>query len=557
MTGLHAAISVFAQSELPMATLDALRHSLATVNTRFVFGQFGDSKGMAKVAEKLEHDFGNGRPPDPELVLKTLRAFVQTGSFNGYRDIKRACYGLLVPIKNGKTLVQNSERMGSLLTIVDHFESDAKKLKRCFQGLLSAYLELDGYEPASTLHPQWRILRDRLVKWLPTLQSVSPVPDWLDATIEHRNLLGEQPTKRYGAAILNGNSGEFESACTRLGIGRYSWVRRRAIISSVEAAVNESDAGFRRYLDKIISVLLDNPGVRAEGAAKLLNRYAQQVTTSEFGPLRAFAVETFGNPLITANKQRWFEVSPEAREMVSNWLKGFLIERFFELLSHDGRTDRRRPEFWNRHRGSIENMWFILGTSAMSNWNDDFKKLRATMGDHCLSLQGATAGNNAFVMKLGGVYVVEFGERGNATYIFDQNALPFDLTGRSHLHLARLKASSRIEWLRHMDGREVWEDKFEDTLRRYGVYADEAMPQSQPRRTISNTREALNEAYTPAEIRHGVKRLCNERGLRYDDRAPSGRIVVYADKSNAVVSQRLSQWGFRYNAEHRRWVWSP
>ena len=97
--------------------------------------------------------------------------------------------------------------------------------------------------------------------------------------------------------------------------------------------------------------------------------------------LRTFAIDAFGNPLITANQQRWFEVSHEAQRMVSDWLKGFLIERFFELLSHDGRTDKRRPKFWIRHRESMKKISaFILGSSAMRSWNEDFRKAAGNNG---------------------------------------------------------------------------------------------------------------------------------------------------------------------------------
>ncbi len=54
-------------------------------------------------------------------------------------------------------------------------------------------------------------------------------------------------------------------------------------------------------------------------------------------------------------------------------------------------------------------MWFIFSASAWRNGNADFKKPKETMGNQCLWLEGATAGKNAFVLKTGKVYVVEFG----------------------------------------------------------------------------------------------------------------------------------------------------
>jgi hypothetical protein len=423
-----------------------------------------------------------------------------------------------MPIQGGKTLVGYRSRFEALLGIVDQYHREPMKLMRCFYGLMGAYFSLDGCDPRSEVHPQWDALRRRLSHWLPRLAEVQRRPDWLAAALDHRNLFSDDPTTKYGAGVLRGEHADFESACERLGISLYSWMRRRVVISAVEAAACERDDQFRTYLDQLMGILIINDGVRAEGAAKLLNRYARQTATPEYLPLRTFAIDTFGNPLITANKQRWFEVSDAVREMVANWLKGFLIERFFELLSHDGRTDKRRPRFWLKYRGSIETMWFILGPSAMSRWNEDFKELRETMGNQCLSLEGTTAGNNAFIMKIGKVYVVEFGEKGNATYWFDQDLVPFELAD-TRLHLTHLKSAQNLERLEHRDGRDLWEKKFSDALAFY--------------------------------------QFCNERGLRYDNRGPSGRLVFYTDSSNSYISGKLGQWGFVYDRDNHRWIKDP
>ena len=539
-----------------MSALDALRGSLSAVNNRFMIGRLGDPKAMSRTVEELARSFGQGRDPDPEVVLKTLRQFLQTGLLGGYREIRNACYGLMVPVQENRTIASSLDTMEPLLRHVDAYQAEPKKLKRCFQALLSAYLSLDGCDQRSEHHAQWNTLRLRLRTWLPRLQGVQPRPYWLAAAFEHRNLFDDDPTDRYGASVLRGDLEEFNVACEELGIGSSSWVRRRVVISAVDAAAATSDSGFMVYLDQLIEVLKAHPGVIEEGAVKLLNRYAQQSATPEHMPLRVFVIEVFGNPLITANRQRWFEVSQDAREMVANWLKGFLIERFFELLSHDGQTDKRRPRFWLRYRGSMESMWFILGASAMSSWNTDFKKLRETMGNQCLRLEGTTAGNNAFVMKVGHVYVVEFGEKGNAAFVFNQRDLPFDLTGK-YLHRSNLRSTNHLERLLHIDGRQVWEDKFADSLARYGVYPDDTEPSSYRHSRTAESMISSGGVVTPPNLQHAFKQFCSERGLRYDDRAPGGRFVVYTDSSNGFVSGKLGQWGFTYDRDHRRWIKNP
>lgn len=498
---------------------------------------------------------------NPNVVIKTLRLFVEHGTLSLYKDVRNTCYGVLVPYQDKETLVGNRVALERLLITVDSFHAEPKKLKRCFQALMGAYLELHGCDPGSPVHKQWLSLRSRIAKWLPLLSNIHPKPDWLAVAQEHRNLFGLDPTARYGADLLNGDRAVLDRVCETLGIGQMSWVRQRVVISAINSAAAEADLVFNARVEAIINLLLRNDGVKIEGAAILLDRYAQQSSTPENMVLRTFAIDTFGNPLITTNRQRWFGVSDKAREMVSGWLKGFLIERFFELLSHDGQTDKRRPSFWLKYRASIENMWFILGRSATSNWNEDFEKLRATMGNQCLLLERATSGNNAFVMKMGKVYVVEFGETGNATYLFDQNLVPFDLTQRA-LELSHLRGRNHLERLLHIDGKRKWESKFAEALSKCGVYPDDPTQirraQSSKTATTPSHKTVPNPSaggvFTPINFLQIFKKFCNDRGLRYIDHGPSGGLVVHTGSNNSVISGTLGQWGFTYERDQSRWV---
>ena len=537
-----------------MTPLEELRSALALTDKKLAIGPFGDATEMKRAADNLERSFGLGRAPDHGLIVKTLQKFLQTGLLSGYREIKTACYGLLLPIRGTVSIAGELRALESLLTFVDEYQNEPKKLKRCFQAVMNAYFALDGYDLASQSHAQWLTLRQRLSSWLPKLADLEPPPEWLGAALRHKTLFGESPTEEFGAQVIHGDSAEFERACVQLVVPQNSWVRHRVIISAIVAATEERAPVFLSHLERSLELLAANPAVRNEGLAILLNRYVQMEATPEHILLRTAAVEAFGNPLIVANKPRWFGVSAEAQEMVATWLKGFLIERFFELLSHDGRTDKRRPKFWASHRGSIENMWFVLGPSAMGSWNDDFKKLRNAMGNQCLSLDGSSPGNNAFVMKLGNLYVVEFGEKGNAAFLFDQSNLPFNLSAR-RLEQRQLKGDEREERLLHMDGNVKWESKFSRTLARYGIRPDASRSISTTARTQPST--AANAQATGETILRDVRKFCSERGIRYDDRAPSGRIEVYTQLNNSAISKQLSQWGFYFDKGRLRWVKRP
>lgn len=537
-----------------MSALVSLQNSLSVITTRLAKAQLNEAGTMSRTAGELESRYENGRAPDTDIVLKVISRFLHGGDLTAYADIKNACYGVTTPYQGNNSLISHKDRFEALLLIVERLGSQPKKLKRCFQALMNTYFSLDGAEKHSHIHHQWVSLRDHLEHWLPHLMNITPRPDWLAGAIEHRNLFGPNPTARYGTAILHNDNTEFDKVCETLGIGFSSWVRRCVVLSAVDAATSQSDSIFLTHVNSLIELLRRNEAVKREGVTRLLNRYSKQNSTPDHMTLRVLSIDTFGNPLITNNQQRWFEVSKEARNMVATWLKGFLIERFFELLSHDGKTDKRRPEFWKKYLSSIESMWFLLGRTAMSNWNEDFKKLRETMGNQCLSLEGSTASNNAFVMKLRGAYIVEFGEKGNAAFVYSKDVAPFALTGRT-LNVSRLKTHNYADRLLHKDGLEQWENKFAQALSKYGIYPDDPHS-SKPTRNRRTVEPSASTAGVPPppNLRQLFKQFCNERGLRYDDRAPSGRLVAYTDSSNSAISGKLTHWGFVYERDHRRWV---
>lgn len=219
--------------------------------------------------------------------------------------------------------------------------------------------------------------------------------------------------------------------------------------------------------------------------------------------------------------------------MVSNWLKRRVIEQFFELLTQDGSTDTRRVKFWSSYTEAIQNIWVVFGKAAQSERNRDFSSLRNLLGDSALRLDGATVKNNAFIMKIGKLYVVEFGEKGNAAYVYRESALPFTLSGSLHL-TTELKAGS--DSLHHRDGLQPWENTFREKLR----LPAPAIKKPTPSSVLAFERE--------------LRAFCVERGLRLDDgRKQGGTLDVFATAGNLAVERKLTGWGFQYSTTRRCW----
>jgi hypothetical protein len=139
-----------------------------------------------------------------------------------------------------------------------------------------------------------------------------------------------------------------------------------------------------------------------------------------------------------------------------------LIKDFFELLAHDGSADLRRLNYWLKWEPQITDMWFVLGEKALRNKTDRFTKLRKLMEGRDRILDGSTDDNNAFVMRIGPLLVIEFGVTNNACFAFAAADFNTSLT-RRHLGVYELKQKSGALKLSHMSG---WESRFDYELRR-------------------------------------------------------------------------------------------
>ena len=231
--------------------------------------------------------------------------------------------------------------------------------------------------------------------------------------------------------------------------------------------------------------------LRIRCVAHLVSRYARCSDRPEQPALRDAATSTIGNPWLRrthwdAHVRVGDKADDQAREMVFFWLKERLVSDFFELLSADGINDSRRVAYWLRFVPFVEDMWFALGSSASSRRGGKFGEFRERAKGRLLGLEGTTADNNAFVMRIGGYLAVEFGAGGNAFYLFRWDSLSQSLldalnSGRARqgVHIADLKNDDNVEKLRHGDSPvalKSWEQKFDDKLTKLIGKKPEARP---------------------------------------------------------------------------------
>ena len=523
-----------------------------------------DPSGMARARQQVHREHGGaGIVADTRSIMSSIASFRRTGKVDGFRDLKYVCLGMGAMDPQGWCAIGDSKLRARVAELVEA-QPEMGRRSRCFQALLSSYwaFPINGKQASDDAKAGWRELRE----WLRAereriLRSKEPKPPWFAALTKHAALLTDQPCDKFGAALLRGDSSELRDAMESLAIPSDSWVLEESVFAQMRAGCDLTDEPFKATLPNLINIGTGRGGVelgdslRLRCVALLVSRYAKCRERPEHMALRDAAVSIVGNPwLRRASWDAWVvdargKPDDQSREMVNGWLKRRLITDFFELLSVDGTGDSRRVDYWLRFEPAIEDMWFALGWNARYRRGEQFSDFRNRAKGRLLDLDGTTADNNAFVMRVGRYLLVEFGAKGNAMYPFEwarlsQPILEILNSGQSKslIHIDQLKDKTRLlegrKHPHHSDSAVLsWEQKFDAYLvPRIGWRPSIASRQPGAVRRVRN--ESFSEDTWSNFARTHSLRVENYRSRQ-------GALWVLGVEQPAHVAAQLEAWGFR------------
>lgn len=590
--------------------LDALRARLHAVMTQPVTSAvaWGNPRAMTVVLHSVQRDLGGdaGRPPTDDVLRSSLQAFVKTQQVANFTQLKYVCYGVTVPIgKDQWRLIDKQPLFDELLGLVTAHEVQTKQFRRCYQGLLTGYFGFDRYATvAGDSDSNWQRLRgylhDRMVPMRKAAQARGTAPDWLQTLFEHKNLLTQDPCSRYAKGLSRGDTDELKKMCAGLGITGSSWVWQDALMAYVRAVCAFPDAKFANELSRLLDLIEGRSEIKlpstlaTQATAMAVIRYRASASQPEHAALRDTCIHWIGNPWI--NRTAWdAHVNHEpAREMVNGWLKRRLIKDFFELLAQDGSADLRRLHYWLKWEPHITDMWFVLGTNARDNHGAAFMELRKRMTGRARILTDNNHQNNAFVMRIGPLLVIEFGVIGNACYAFAAADFRTSLE-RNLFTIADLKQRALATRLSHQS---YWEDRFDYELRRllqtvplskgqlrtlditqidrktprdgYQISSQIGTASTLPpaKSLVEPVLVSTSEAQVPANQRSGrtlteaefdaLCRMCEVRGIDWEDnRSKNGALwllVPNRRKLRTAFMGVLDHYGFQYTEGKGFWL---
>ncbi len=538
------------------------------------FESLGTPGLMSKVLADVKLAFDAPRDTLPSRsVTLTLFSFRSSGKLQTFLDVKYVCFGIGQSIGDDQwSLLNDSLLFKKLLGLVDKYQPEPRRFRKCYQGLLSGYFSYPCHSNniSDDGRVNWKFLRNYLDKRLTAALSGTSGGSWLTILDEHANLLKEKPCDRYKVALLGNDYTELKSVCSSLGVPSESWLWEEAIISQIEAGCSLSDDKFKSYLKPLLNSIAENRisnllSIRC--ISLLLGRYVNCSNKEEHPELRDTAVRIIGNPWLSPAMWDAHVNNDSARTMVDGWLKKRLIFDFFSLLSEDGSADQRRLNYWLRFESSIDDMWFALGPYARQNKSVDFKQFRERAKGRLLDLEnGGNAENNAFILCLGNWVVVEFGSKGNACYVYNNSQLPFELGKRKWVRGdVELKSQIKGERFIHRDGGSYgssWEEKLDDWLCPRLAWRPSEMPynlvtkQSKNRAQQDSSQTVLRRQFPEVKTfdesefyRFTVRNKLTVKDLRIK----GGALWVITHTTDQGISKMLTDFGFKYKYGRGWW----
>jgi len=517
-----------------MSTLDGLRIQMGAQATRRLHIDSGHRRLATLFASLKAKGFGGStRAPGPDQRTVALHRFLSELRVDSPRDGRLVSFSLTDGLGGERQcLMERRNAFDALLDDqrgVGQWRSDPRQFRRCYQGLLSGYFLFDAFERYADTEAasNWDRLRRYLKHTLGSIRTLNGNPLWVELISANSQLLDEQPCDFLGAEMLKHETRRLTELRQGLNIPGGSWFLRDVILAQIHAAARQSDEEFVELLP-VCLLLVNEPGAPADrGLAEIVNRYSRMGVTPVDAALQDALITRWGNPFLHKNLLNWRRAAPEARRMVQQWLTRDCILEFFELLSVGRVGDSRRAKFWLNYAKSIDNVYFALGQHALQSEHPDFISLRKRMSGMYSRLSGAGRDNNAFIMTMGNLVVVEFGDTG-ACYGYDRRiGLPFT-TDRELSTVVdagnSLKHRVHTFKLRHQDnilGYERWESRIEDQLLECGI-----------------ANSFVDDVLRPQAAQWNVRVT--------DERSQGGYLWVHVDNGNTTVNRQLLNWDFTF-----------
>ena len=434
------------------------------IQTKFVRPQ-----RLMKTLSIIEHKFDDLENVQPleEKIIKSVLKLEQHG-FDGLtkRDLKNLAWSL------SKKLPNYEEKL--LFTpvgvrLIDYFKQlGIDQLQFVYFPLLYSYFSFQAKE-LEKQPDSWVQLRNILnTNKSLVFKNSTRLKKWMTTLIDNSEVLTTEPTKKFVREFLqdsNDNTVAYELESLR--ISANSWFWDDLIRSAIKSIKTMNEDEYLQNIPRFLVLLEKNKIYTTTILAALLERYAstsQREKAHEV--LKHLALDQWGNPQYES-LAGWNNVNADTKKMVIQWFVRADLEAFFKLFSRT--ADVNRFNYWIKFIDQISFSQIFLGPEALYSQRHEHMSFRHLNRGRLKELIGSTPSNNAFLLKIDNVYVIDFSDTGNACFLF--NILPYkEISPKIHVRdLKNYTHKGYIDKLGHIGS---WGERFDQRLAEIGIFAN-------------------------------------------------------------------------------------
>lgn len=416
------------------------------------------------ILERKFDDLENAQPLEEKLIKSVLK--LKQHGFGGLtkRDLRNLAWALSkkFPDEDVKLLFTLTGKQ-----ILNHFEQSGFDLLRLvYFPLLYSYFAFEQKDVENS-PPIWTQLRYILNNNKSKIYTDSVKPKkWMTTLIDYSEVLTTEPTKKFVREFLqDSNDNTVAYQLESLRISANSWFWDDLIRSSIKSIKIMNEDEYFQIIPRFLVLLEKNKIYTTAILAALLERYASTSQREKVHEvLKHLALDQWGNPQYESSAG-WNNVNADTKKMVIQWFVRADLEAFFKLFNQN--ADIQRFNYWMRFIDQINFSQIFLGSNALNSRRDEHLKFRRLNRGRLKELAGSTTStNNAFLLKIDNIYIVDFSETGNACYFY--NRLPYkDYVGKIEIKTLRNQEICIDRQTRNGN----WQPRFDNALARLGIFS--------------------------------------------------------------------------------------
>lgn len=438
-------------------------HSVVDVsNAKFVKPQ-RLLKTLSVLDQKFD-DLENSLPLD-EKIFRTISKLESSGFGHlTRRDWKNLAWALskILPGAQEKLIFSDIGKR-----IIQHFQqSEMDLIGLVYFPLLYSYFALEN-EDVKNKPAIWLQLRDVLnTNRSGVYRDLKRPKKWMNTLVDYSEILSNSPTKSFVKRFLEDkDASSVANELESLKMAPNSWFWDDLIKSSIQSINGMNEQDYLKIIPRFLHLAEQNLLYTSDILVALLERYAKTSERAKVHEvLKYLALNQWENPQYDSSAG-WNKVNADTKRMVIQWLVRADLEAFFKLFSAS--ADVNRFNYWIKFIDKISFSQIFLGPAAFQSQQAQHKKFRDLNSGRLKKLVGSTPTNNAFMLKIENLYVIDFSDTGNACFIV--NRIPYN-ENKLEVHRDTLKPWNNLLKLSHTPG---WQSRFDSKMAELGVFSNQ------------------------------------------------------------------------------------